>query len=243
MDCDEAIDRLADTLGGASRDAELEVHLAACPACALAARDSADACALLLADALHDDHPPPVDRAALRVAAGLVPARISAGRALLRRAVRVAAVLLAGVGLAALFDAEIRVESGSLRVNLALPGSAAAVPEPQPSPRPTPAELDAAIGRRVTHLLQAPNGENPVRRVVDAELRPHLEELATWFVDTDRRRRDDLEFLAAWLEKRRESDANTLAQQLLETRSRLEDTRQIQSELIDAFTPVRFEPR
>lgn len=84
-----------------------------------------------------------------------------------------------------------------------------------------------------------------MRDAIDAELRPHLEELANWFVDTDRRRREDLEFLAGWLEERRAADASTLTRELLETRSRLEDTRQLQAEMIDALAPVpvRFDPR
>ena len=95
----------------------------------------------------------------------------------------------------------------------------------------------------MVHVLSDPDAANPVRRAVDAELRPHLEELATWFVDTDRRRREDLEFLADWLERRREVDAATLAEHLLETRSRLESTRRLQEEMLEVIPPPRFELR
>lgn len=239
--CAHALLGIAERIGDpdAGADDALTDHLLTCSACRAAATDMEEAFAAVTACAVDESvaSAPPTDLAALHRAIRRTE-RPATLRRIARGAVRAAAVLLAAVGVAALFSAEIETDGSRVALSFALPGTARP-PEAPP--------LETVIDRRVARVFDPGTGESPVRRAVNAELRPHLEDLAHWFVDVDRRREEDLEFLAAWLDRRRQDDAATLARQLIETRARLEDTERVQSDLLEVLAPrldaVRFEPR
>ena len=208
MLCREAKVLLADLrLGDLPDDerARVEEHVASCAACRGRLQEVGESLEALrrAADSDRGKTVPPADlsrvlpRGARRPRIAPIPRRVG----------RAAAILLAALGLAALFETRVTRAPGSLTLSLRFPWTDRATPP-----------VDAAP----VDLL--------VRREVQAALAPAFRDLASFLVAAEETRGKDLAAIARWIEERRIEDARELVGVLASTR---EDLRLTQDAVLE----------
>jgi len=181
----------------------LEAHLAACEACrAREAEVSGALGALRRLEAFERQNPVPPANVAAILSRDPAPRWIA-----WRRIGRAAAAVLALVGAASLFRAQVEARDGSITLALSLPwGGTRALPTGSATVDPSIVPL--------------------VRETVADVLEPSLRGVARSIAALEARRAMDVETLTLWLEGRRRADARVLTGVLAETRRDLDRTQE-----------------
>ena len=183
MDCEELRDALIDDPDGPP--AATRIHIAECAACRELADETREGLAVARDSirASADEDVPPVDLAALQREVE-PPAR--ARPPVLRVLARAAAVLLACVGVLALFGSRVEAAEGKVRVSFALPGTGDALPPDTPE------------DERLDDVLRALDPEDPdsaLRVAMNRGLVP----LAEWLDEREARDTERLDELVAYV--------------------------------------------
>jgi hypothetical protein len=202
MDCQET--RLALTDDPDEPPAAVRTHLAECGPCrdvADAARDGLAVARAEAREAQAEDVPPLDVESLLRRAVPRERRRLP----VLRLAARAAAVLLAAVGVLALFGSRVEAAEGTVRVSFALPGAAAPASTPDPS---TPDEGPAVAD--VLRALDPDDPESAVRRAMGRGLVP----LAEWLDEREARDVERLDEIVALVRGAQHEDLLALRAEL-----------------------------
>jgi hypothetical protein len=244
MQCRDATERMADLFFGQlppEAHEELERHLETCDACReeRAARSQALGALRRFTDA-ESTHPvTPTDIEAITDMAALAQPRAERGAPLVaeqgaviaspwRRVGRAAAMVLAAVGLASLFAAEVTVADGRLTLAFGLPGSTAPT-NGTATPLVAdggPVDLWEQLSMAVSNgdaLVDAPPPEMQlmVQQAVQNAMGPALRDLVVWLASNQARRDEGL----SARQRTRDEFTNLLALELAATRHDIRNTR------------------